>query len=502
MLKPTGLKYSRERVHRPDGSFYDVVEVTVQGTDRVEFHKGINEPRERKLADVAHLRILKALARGVDQPVIVVWDAYSHTDFFAEFTVSKSRSGIVHVSKNAAITHYLRNLLRSQNYVIDRGILRVKECHSADDNATQIILDKLYAEQRIRVVQSDPAISMQDVYNNLDPYRDLIAVGKLGFPSTYAWQAGYPIVFNTSYFLFEEEDFISDFSLFGDGYNLQIRDGVIESPPLHERSTLLFGFDGQASLRSLSLQDLRLTFLDRDWDLAQFSVYTRYSDVLMHGRTMTETPLQTENIDFIIIDRAVVGYKLGGQTEIPHNGFVVSLPMALIPPGVLSNEVSYSFRNGESYRAAIQCGPGLIKAGQIILNGSTLLNEQFFRKKYENQQIVDYGVVPTDYAEDIDHTRAARAAVGVDIHGNFKILVVESVNQGMAEPSGESSGVTLQELALLAKDRKYHYALNLDGGGSATIHYLYGQLVRGADRRGLPGVMYERMVPNVGVILS
>ena len=70
----------------------------------------------------------------------------------------------------------------------------------------------------------------------------------------------------------------------------------------------------------------------------------------------------------------------------------------------------------------------------------------------------------------------------------------------MEENSYESSGVTLKELAQLAQASGCKYALNLDGGGSANIQYAFGHLIRGADRRGLPGVIYERMVPSVGVV--
>jgi exopolysaccharide biosynthesis protein len=55
-------------------------------------------------------------------------------------------------------------------------------------------------------------------------------------------------------------------------------------------------------------------------------------------------------------------------------------------------------------------------------------------------------------------------------------------------------------MAELALERNYKYALNLDGGGSTNIQYHYGSLLKTADRRGLPGVVYERMVPVLGVL--
>lgn len=493
--------YGRTRIVRPDGSFYNVVEVIAAGLDRVEFHKGIKETRKRKLADVAHLRGLKALARGISKPVIIVWDAYEHTNSFADFEPSKSTEEIVYVSRNALITSTLRQLLGSENYLIENGILRVKVIASDDDKLAQKILDTLYAEDRLLVKMLDPNLPIEEVYRIFDPYKDLVAVGQLGYPSSYAWSHNLPVVFNTSFFLFEEEDFRSDCSLYGDAYNLTITDGIIESPPLYERSALLFRADGQVEHKTIALQDLNITFLDKTWDLADHKTYTRYSSVLASDKSMQKTPSEVDMVHFVIIDRAVVAYKHGGGVNIPQNGFVLALPKAKIPEGPQKNVVSYSFKSGEHYRTGIQCGPGLIAGGEIILNEKTLAKEQFFRKRYVGEKLVDDGVVPTDYAKDIDETRAARAAIGIDSLGNFKILVVESVNQGMEEPYGESSGATLRELAEICQERGYKHALNLDGGGSATIVFQYGQLTKGADRRGLPGVSYERMVPGVGVIL-
>ena len=500
MLYTEGLSYSRTRVNRQDGTFYNVVEVTANNLDQVDFHKGINEPRDRKLHDVIHLRTLKALSRGISKPIIIAWDAYSHLESCNDFEPSKASDDLIHLSNNALISHHLRYLLESRNYLIEDGKLRVKRCLTSKDTMAQEILDNLYSQERIQVSGWDPSLPMEEVYANFDPKRDLIPVGHLGFPSTYARKENHVVVFNTSYFLFEEEDYISEFSLFGDAYNLQISNGVIESPPLYKRSSLLFKSDGGVELVAVSLQDLKISFLDQEWDLAQQQIFTRYSHVLEHDHTMTHTPIQLGTIHFIIIDRSVVGYKQNGGVEIPHNGFVLALPLEQIPLGTFSNLVSYSFSNGQSYRLGIQTGPGLIRDGQVILDQNTLVREQFFRKRIVDGEVQDYGIVPTDYAPDIVQTRAARAVIGVGAQGEFKVLAVESVNQGMAEVYGESSGVTLAELALLAKNRNYHYALNLDGGGSATIDYMYGKLVKGADRRGLPGVTYERMVPSVGVI--
>ncbi len=519
MLFPTSnLNYSRTRITRDNGSFYDVVEVVAPDPTKVEFHKGISAPGDisrLKLDDIAQLRMLKALSRGIPSPVALLWDAYGHDEarigIDQVYQDQNQGTDIVQISKNAWITHHLRHLVEKRNYVLVEGRLHVKALSTDQDRNTQEILDSLYAENRIRLYQEDPAQPLEEVYRTLDPLKDVVAVGRIGFPSSHGRLGNHPVVFNTSFFLFEEEDFISDFSLLGDAYSLQIRDGVIESPPLFSRSALLFTAQGEASLRQISLHDLRIDALGQTWELATFTLnqiasdagdyalYTRYFGVKEEGKTFAQTPEAPGKVEFIIIDQSIVGFKRGGKTEIPHNGFVLSLPEGKLPHK-FSHQVSYAFRDGSHYVAGIQCGPALLKDGEIILTENTLVREQFFCKRLAGGKLLDYGVVPTDYAEDIDQTQAARMAIGVDFEGRFRVLAVEGVNRGMDEATGESSGASLNELALVLKNRGYKHALNLDGGGSGNIQYFYGQLVKGADRRGLPGVTYERLIPSVGVI--
>ena len=515
MLSPKhNLGYSRTRITRGDESFYDVVEVTAPDVTKVEFHKGISSNSRLKLDDIAQLRMLKALTRGISSPVALLWDAYGHDETREEIDLAYQGQGtnIVQISKNAWITHHLRYLVETCNYVIIGGCLRVKELATEKDLKTQEILDLLYAQNRIKLYQEDLTQPIEEVYRSFNPLKDVVAVGTIGLPSFHGRMGHYPLVFNTSFFLFEEEDFISEFSLLGDAYSLQIRDGLIESPPLFNRSALLFTAGGDVSLRQISLHDLRLQALGREWDLSAFSLnqapskagdyalYNRHFGVEEAGETWAQTPKAPEKVEFIIIDRSIVGFKRGGETEIPHNGFVLSLPEGDLPQRIFANEVTYAFRSGAHYVTGIQCGPGLLKNGEIILDEHTLKKEQFFRKTLAGGKVLDYGVVPTDYAGDIDETQAARMAIGVDFDGRFRVLAVEGVNRGMAEATGESSGASLSELALVLKNRGYKHALNLDGGGSANIQYFYGQLVKGADRRGLPGITYERLIPSVGVI--
>jgi len=494
------ISYTRSSVQREDGTRLVAARVAIEPPYAFEVHSSVQENRLLKLHDAAHLLYLKARFRGAARPNVIVWDAYPHTETWGAPKLDSTARGLVRVSKNACINHSLRSLVRRGNITIVQGEPKVKMIRDEVDRQAGMYLEMLAGEGRLATagVGGDMAGGTE---------ADVAAVGPAGFPSRYARENRFPLVINSSYFLFEPEDYCSDFSLFGEAYGLHVHAGKIELPPLFNRSALLFTAKGEAVLRQVSLSDMIVHCLGRAWHLGEFSlnapsryaVFNRYYGVAESGRTRGVTCPNSGNIDLIIIGNAIVGYKVGGETEIPHNGIVLSLPVDELAPGEFDPVVRYSFASGEEFAEGIQCGPGLVRDGQIILDSTTLAKEQFFRKRTHSDGTWDPGVVPTDYAEDIDRTRAARVALGVGFSGELLVLAVEAVNRGMAESAYESSGITLKELAQLVQESGFKHALNLDGGGSANIQYAYGSLIRGADRRGLPGVIYERMVPSVGV---
>jgi len=508
------LQYQRDRIIRSSGDFYTVVEVVGPDISHLEFHNVTSEERSIKLGDIARLRMLKAIGRGVENPVVIIWDAYPHSEAIDGVCLDlDDNTRTQHISKNSHVNYYVRQALNSDNYTIDGGSLAINEVDSEESKMAAEILETLTSEGRIRIAMACSDTTASEIHANFDPRKDFVGVGCLGFPSRYAQANDLPAVFNTAFFIFEEEDYQSPFSVLGDVYHLQVHRGEIVLPPIYRRSALLVNGDCEAQIRRVSLRDLRINCLGLWWDCSRFShnepsshaIYTRHFGVAKSHRTYVYTPHCPGNVDLVVVGRSIVGARVDGRVEIPQSGFVISLPIGEVQgqsPGDF--EVRYEFANSEldTVSEGLQCGPTLVEDGQISLTPETLSMEEFFQKKRVGGTIVDYGVVPTDYAPDIDRTRAARALIGVDYQNRIRIMAVEDVNKGMAEPESESSGTTLLEMASLARERGYRYALNLDGGGSTNIQFKFGHLVRVADRRGLPGVVYERMVPSVGTIRS
>lgn len=503
------MNYSRQRIERADGSYYNLITMKTKAAAEINFTKVENKNWEQKLFDTAQIRLLKALERGVKNPVVIVWAAYDHQRSAGEiFPKIMDQVEEDYLSLNALITEKLRALIKAKNYLIRDQKLKVKntDCKSGQEAAKIIAL--LEKEKRIKIYQAEAELNDQEIYQALDYQRDLIAVGDIAFISDYSRQQNYPLAFNCSYFLLEEADWESKYSLLGDHYSLLINSGEIISPPLYNRSALLKDENKKWELKKVSLTDLKVKISSYNWDLADFkvnqeaewSLYTRYFGVKENNEAPGLTPEVAAKLEITVINNLIVGVKAGGGSEIPQNGFIISVPkdQVKIDPAK-DRKIEYQFKGGQKYLSGIQTGPLLVSDFEIKLKQNSLKEEEFFGSSSKEKRAQFKRVVPTDYADDIDQTRAARLAAGITAAGDFALLAVESVNTGMAA-GDESSGATLLELAEWAQKKNFKYALNLDGGGSANIQYLYGSLFKTADRRGLPGVVYERMVPTVGFI--
>lgn len=503
------LNYQQEKITRKDGSHYNLIELKAADSASIAFKKIENINFERKLFDIAQLRLLKAAERGIKKPVVIVWAAYEHQlaaeDYFPEALAELEEE---YLSLNALITQKLRELIKTKNYLIKNKRLQVKELKNKGLKLTAAIISLLEKEKRIKFYAADPQITTAEIYQNLDYQRDLAAVGAVDYLSDYAFKHQYPLSFNCSFFLLEAADWESKYSLLGDQYGLLISEGKIISPPLYKRSALLKDQDNNWELKKLSLADLELKIQSQNFDLSKFSLnkddkhslYTRYFGVKAVGEALGKTPIAKDKIEIIIINNFVVGIKKGGGVKIPQNAFILSIPIQKLNFDLQkSKKVNYTFKTDSNYITAVQTGPQLVNDYKIVLNQKTLAKEEFFGRSKTEVRAEFKRVVPTDYAADIDQNRAARMVARINSKNEFCLLAVEAVNKGMALVD-ESSGATLLELAEIAQQRDYKYALNLDGGGSANIQYLYGNLIKTADRRGLPGVVYERMVPSLGYL--
>jgi hypothetical protein len=235
-------------------------------------------------------------------------------------------------------------------------------------------------------------------------------------------------------------------------------------------------------------------------------LYTRAAALTMSDKPLRETPLDPDRIEYTVVDTRVVGCQRGGGLAIPQNGLVLSCDRRSLPVGAIPEHglprVRYAFAREplDAVRHALQAGPLLIHEGEIVLSQASLAQEQFWPTPLGATGDDQVGIVPTDYPDDVDRTRAGRIGLGADSDGRMIVVAVPGTERGCHRPAVDSSGATLMELARLLADAGAREAINLDGGGSTQLFLMGGLATLPGNRYRVPGLSFERMVPCIGVV--
>ncbi|MDH7486444.1 MAG: phosphodiester glycosidase family protein [Anaerolineae bacterium] len=531
-MRSPGVEKTQERIGWGDGTFSDYTAVRFSPAGFRFLDIDQQEPQV-KLKDAGYLRWVKALGRGATAPRIVAFLRLERDRAVGELfpgLQSHTEAGEELLSANSLITHTLRTLLACGWLRCDGGrwqpIVPARE--SAWRQRGQAVLSLLEGEKRLHL-ELGPGVRPPDrvTFDGFDALKDLIPVGRLGFPRELVWRERPRLLFNTAFFLLEHHDFFSFHSALGEPYGLFVEEGIIRRPPLYRRAALCQRGDGSWQAALFSMADLEITLPDgtrlicaeeqgsgeareRRFSLnapAEVTLYTRAYGLASQGRVPGCTPAEPGRVELTVIERRVVGWKADGGLDIPQNGFVLSFA-----PGVLKAEslaalrarprVSYRFLRPEHQGIvqALQAGPLLLQGGRSALTPTRLAEEEFWVDRPGDDGSVHIGIVPTEFPDDVDRTRAARIGLGVDGEGQLAVVAVAGAEKGARLAGVDSQGATLAELTALLAEAGALEAINLDGGGSTQLFFLGGLTIAAGGRLGLPGVHYERMVPSVGLL--
>lgn len=525
----------QSRIHWGDGTFsdYTLLRFPPAGFRFLDIDQ---QAPQVKLRDAAYLRWVKAIARGETTPRIVVFlrlerdrpvselfpDLHCHTEAGEEL-----------LSANSLITHTLRTLL-------GRGWLRYERSgwqvtvpakEAAWRQRGEAVLALLENEGRLRL-EMGPGVRPPDTvdFDDFAVSLNLIPVGRQAFPRDLVWRERPRIAFNTAFFLLEHNDFFSFHSALGEPYGLFVRDGVIQRPALYRRGAIFQQASGQWQTGMFSLEDVSLVLPDgtvlasKSLHLqmatesrvlpfalnvrAEVTAYTRIYGTATQGHVLGRTPIEGRRVELTIIDQRIVGWKAGGGLAIPQNGFVLSFAKGVLAPDALAAlrarpVVSYRFmrEKHQDIVQALQVGPLLVRGGRSAITATCLAEEEFWVDRLGEDGQMQIGVVPTEFPDDVDRTRAGRVGLGVDREGKLVVVGAVGVERKAKHLEADSHGVTLTELADLLVDAGAVEAVNLDGGGSTQVFFLGGLATVAGGRLGLPGVQYERMVPSVGILI-
>ena len=536
------LERTQTRLHRDDGTFSDVTRLRFP-PDGLTFVAVNQRDRLVKLKEAAFLRYVKALARGEPKPHIVAFarleqdrpalEVFPGLDLHTE-------AGEELFSANSFITDTLRTLLARGHLRYERGAWQptVPPHEPAWRERAEAVLALLTREGRMHLEAGpDHALPERMDFRDFPVHENLVPVDRLGFVREFVWRERPRLAFNTAFFLLEHDDYPSHHSALGEPYNLLVKDGTIHRPPLYRRGTLYrrtraslaptARADGRWQAGYFSLADVSITLADgtrivpEESDVsglpfalnapsrAAVTVYTRAFGIAICGYPLGCTPEVPGQIEYTVVDSRIVGRKVGGGLEIPQNGLVLSCAPQkpgfgknlVSPPGASLPRVTYHFVR-EEHRGivqALQVGPLLLQNGHVVLSPDSLAAEEFWPTP-PGKPCVPVGVVPTDYPDDVDRTRAGRISLGVDCAGRLVVVAVSGTERGTHIPDVDSHGATLAELADLLAQAGAVDAINLDGGGSTQLFFLGGLTTPAGGRCGMPGVHFERMVPDIGVL--
>ncbi|MDY6875817.1 MAG: phosphodiester glycosidase family protein [Chloroflexota bacterium] len=516
------LERTQTRFRWNDGGFSDITSLRFP-PDGFALVSIDQHDRSVKLKEAAHLRYVKALARGEHTPHIVAFSRLEEDRPTSETFPGMdwhTDSGEELFSANSFITDTLRTLLARGHLRYEQGTWRsaVPPQEPAWRERAQAVLLLLTQEGRL-LLDAGPGRPLPERldFAAFSVQENLVPVDRLGFAREFVWREQPRLAFNTSFFLLEHDDYLSHHSALGEPYNLLVQDGTVCRPPLYRRGTLYQRENGHWHAGHFSLADISMTlpdgtrFVPQGCDvpglpfalnapgLAAVTVYTRAFGIATHGHPLGHTPEIPKQIEYTIVDSRIVGRKAGGGLEIPQNGLVLSWKQETRFLG--KNLVSYHFVREEHQRIvqAIQVGPLLLQNGHLVLSPDSLTAEEFWPTPLGESR-APVGIVPTDYPDDVDHTRAGRVGLGVDREGYLIVIAVPGTERGMHIPDVDSHGATLAELADLLAQAGAVDAINLDGGGSTQLFYLGGLTTPAGGRYGMPGVHFERMIPDIGAL--
>jgi len=547
------IEKTQNRIHWGDGTFSDYTLLRFPSAGFRFLDIDQHNPQV-KLRDAAYLRWVKAIARGETAPRIVAFLRLERdrpaSELFPDTALCHTEAGEELLSANSLITYTLRGLLGRSWLRYERGHWQVTTParEAVWRQRGEAVLGLLEREGRLRL-ELGPGVRPPDAVelNDFAVMLNLAPIDRLAFPRDLVWRERPRIAFNTAFFLLEHNDFFSFHSALGEPYGLFVQDGAIQRPPLYRRGTIFQRANGQWQTGMFSLEDVSIDLPGgirvvsesllpqrvtgshvfpfalnasvagspppRPSANAEVTVYTRLYGTASQGRVLGRTPIEGGRVELTIIDQRIVGWKAGGGLEIPQNGFVLSFAQEVLAPEALAAlranpVVSYRFmceepgnRGLHDIVQALQVGPLLVQEGRSVVTPTRLAEEEFWVDRLGDDGRMQIGVVPTEFPDDVDRTRAGRVGLGVDRQGRLVVIGAPGVERKAKHLEADSHGITLAELADLLVDAGAVEAVNLDGGGSTQVFFLGGLATVAGGRLGQPGVQYERMAPSVGVLL-
>ncbi len=518
------IDYQRQRIQLEDGAWATAHRVDIPAA-KLKFEDLHPMSSYIRQQDIARMYYARAQARGEANPHILSWTAMQTdrraSQLFPQLSLTADDGENI-ISANSFITYILRKVLAA-------GWLQLHE-YLGDTYEWQLDIPAVQSEWRARAEAVlgwlEDAIQL-DLYPNIergsyqprifrpfDVRHNFVRIGRCDFIRHFVQNHEREALFNTSHFLHEHDDLISHHSGYGDAIGLMVAANTILRPPVYRRGALLC--DGESwRVETVSLAEVKL-ILPGDIAISAdagakyrfginpaedvpIALYTRAGGLSQSGRPLQHSPEAAGRLEYVLVNRQILSWKRGGGLHIPQNGFVLSLAEGALPAGVSEQIiedawVEYQFADSVGpIVSGIQAGPILLQSGEPVMDREAS-GEEFYASQGET---IGISPVHMDLAGAGD--RKARTGLGIKADGDLLLLLVDGC-ESASRSDRDSAGVSLTELAGLLREAGALDALNLSGEGSCHLFVQGGLANTPSDRRGRPGVVYERMLPSIGVV--
>ncbi len=302
---------------------------------------------------------------------------------------------------------------------------------------------------------------------------------------------------NGGFFLNMPEELTTIHSAMNDMVGLFLADGKLNPPPIYYRGAIFFPQHGGPEIRRIGMWDVIFEFpqgfrfvphpkpTGSDKKTHACLVNPKEPGItkepIIYTRAFgAKTPELPGAYDLVIVGDQVVEISEGGNTFIPYNGFVLCLGNQFpalkelledLQSQTQHSHIRYQLQDSalaDQVSAGLGAGPVLLLGGKKQLPGEhrpLRLAKEEFRAPQLPPSRFDYYGQGALYCH-------PRSAIGINREGDILLVTVDDDRQ--VHLPGEkriSIGATLPELADILKSLGAVDALNLDGGGSATMWY-------------------------------
>lgn len=284
---------------------------------------------------------------------------------------------------------------------------------------------------------------------------------------------------NGSFFIMDPIDCSTPYDHIGAWFGLLVKKGIVESPPLFRREALTVKNDGTVSIERPDIRSLSVRI---------------GGQVYRHGEnarfcTRPEEMRSPAGQQALVITGRTLAAVCQDSSLIPCSGFII----CPYEPAELTPGESVCYEGMEDIRFAIQVGNSIVTAGEKT--------DGFHSTFYDFRDPKAIPYPPSLYPLDFHRARAARIALGADAHGQPMILWAEGAAKLGHVPGQDSCGASLSEMAQICQDAGMHWAVNLDGGGSAQLLLDNHRSLCLSDRSQEDHAESERPVPMALMIL-